>query len=112
MTNESSRAGRLSDDEVRGRSVRAGGMRSPGLETDSASLPPTTATTARAPAGTPSGRIGEAVTALGMTGAAFTNNDLDAAAATSLFDIDTTNDRVSLQSPANAGTSPRSATSA
>ncbi|QKW10463.1 DUF4394 domain-containing protein [Streptomyces sp. NA04227] len=43
-------------------------------------------------------------TALGVTGAAYTNNDLDAATATSLFDIDTANDRVSLQSPANAGT--------
>ncbi|WP_329286183.1 DUF4394 domain-containing protein [Streptomyces sp. NBC_00691] len=43
-------------------------------------------------------------TALGVTGAAYSNNDLDAATATTLFDIDTTNDRVSLQSPANAGT--------
>ncbi|MFJ8980810.1 DUF4394 domain-containing protein [Streptomyces sp. NPDC102282] len=43
-------------------------------------------------------------TALGVTGAAYTNNDLDAATATTLFDIDTVNDRVSLQSPANAGT--------
>ncbi|MGW6966424.1 DUF4394 domain-containing protein [Streptomyces zaomyceticus] len=43
-------------------------------------------------------------TALGVTGAAYTNNDLDATTATTLFDIDTTNDRVSLQSPANAGT--------
>ncbi|MFB7025701.1 MULTISPECIES: DUF4394 domain-containing protein [unclassified Streptomyces] len=43
-------------------------------------------------------------TALGITGAAYTNNDLNAATATTLFDIDTTNDRVSLQSPANAGT--------
>ncbi|MFF8507798.1 DUF4394 domain-containing protein [Streptomyces sp. NPDC015492] len=43
-------------------------------------------------------------TALGVTGAAYTNNDVDAATATTLFDIDTTNDRVSLQSPANAGT--------
>ncbi|MFC8952668.1 DUF4394 domain-containing protein [Streptomyces sp. NPDC057101] len=43
-------------------------------------------------------------TALGVTGAAYTNNDLNAATATTLFDIDTTNDRVSLQSPANAGT--------
>lgn len=48
-----------------------------------------------APAGTP---------ALGVTGAAYTNNDLDPATATSLFDIDTAEDRVSLQSPANAGT--------
>ncbi|MGW2303173.1 DUF4394 domain-containing protein [Streptomyces sp. NPDC001809] len=43
-------------------------------------------------------------TALGVTGAAYTNNDLEAATATTLFDVDTTNDRVSLQSPANAGT--------
>ncbi|WUI35688.1 DUF4394 domain-containing protein [Streptomyces zaomyceticus] len=43
-------------------------------------------------------------TALGVTGAAYTNNDLDATTATTLFDIDTTNDRVSLQSPANVGT--------
>lgn len=42
--------------------------------------------------------------ALGVTGAAYTNNDLDVATATSLFDVDTTNDRVSLQSPANSGT--------
>ncbi|MET9953864.1 DUF4394 domain-containing protein [Streptomyces sp. NPDC006339] len=43
-------------------------------------------------------------TALGVTGAAYTNNDLDTATSTTLFDIDTANDRVSLQSPANAGT--------
>ncbi|MEJ1202475.1 MULTISPECIES: DUF4394 domain-containing protein [unclassified Streptomyces] len=43
-------------------------------------------------------------TALGVTGAAYTNNDLNAATATTLFDIDTVNDRVSIQSPANAGT--------
>ena len=42
--------------------------------------------------------------ALGVTGAAYTNNDLDPATATSLFDIDTTGDRVVLQSPANSGT--------
>jgi hypothetical protein len=42
--------------------------------------------------------------ARGVTGAAYTNNDLDAATATTLFDIDTVNDRVSVQSPANAGT--------
>ncbi|RLV69731.1 hypothetical protein STAN_5259 [Streptomyces sp. CBMAI 2042] len=41
---------------------------------------------------------------MGVTGAAYTNNDLDAATATTLFDIDTLADRVSLQSPANAGT--------
>ncbi|MET9926578.1 MULTISPECIES: DUF4394 domain-containing protein [unclassified Streptomyces] len=43
-------------------------------------------------------------TAKGVTGAAYTNNDLDADTATSLFDIDTANDRDLLQSPANSGT--------
>ncbi len=43
-------------------------------------------------------------TALGVTGAAYTNNDLNAATATTLFDLDTAADRISLQSPANAGT--------
>ncbi|TYR66092.1 DUF4394 domain-containing protein [Streptomyces parvus] len=43
-------------------------------------------------------------TAQGVTGAAYTNNDLNAETSTSLFDIDTTNNRVSLQSPANSGT--------
>ncbi|MFF0736086.1 DUF4394 domain-containing protein [Streptomyces chartreusis] len=43
-------------------------------------------------------------TARGVTGAAYTNNDLNAATATTLFDLDTMADRVSLQSPANAGT--------
>lgn len=42
-------------------------------------------------------------TARGVTGAAYTNNDLNAATATSLFDLDTAADRISLQSPANAG---------
>ncbi|MEV7174204.1 DUF4394 domain-containing protein [Streptomyces sp. NPDC093224] len=43
-------------------------------------------------------------TATGVTGAAYTNNDLNAATATTLFDLDTMADRISLQSPANAGT--------
>ncbi|MCT9082032.1 DUF4394 domain-containing protein [Streptomyces fulvoviolaceus] len=42
-------------------------------------------------------------TAMGVTGAAYTNNDLNAATATTLFDLDTAQDRVSVQSPANAG---------
>ncbi|TMR21169.1 DUF4394 domain-containing protein, partial [Nonomuraea turkmeniaca] len=42
-------------------------------------------------------------TATGVTGAGYTNNDLDAATATTLFDVDTMNDQVSVQSPANAG---------
>ncbi|MFJ8563274.1 DUF4394 domain-containing protein [Streptomyces sp. NPDC093514] len=43
-------------------------------------------------------------TAMGVTGAAYTNNDLNAATATTLFDLDPMADRISLQSPANAGT--------
>ncbi|MFD5692213.1 DUF4394 domain-containing protein [Streptomyces rubiginosohelvolus] len=43
-------------------------------------------------------------TGMGVTGAAYTNNDLNAETATSLCDIDTTNDRVSFQSPADSGT--------
>ncbi|MFE6482956.1 DUF4394 domain-containing protein [Streptomyces sp. NPDC057757] len=42
-------------------------------------------------------------TAPGVTGAAYTNNDLDATTATTLFDLDTTLDQVAVQSPANAG---------
>ncbi|MEU6709187.1 DUF4394 domain-containing protein [Streptomyces wuyuanensis] len=42
--------------------------------------------------------------ALGVAGAAYTNNDLNVATATTLYNIDTVNDLVSLQSPANAGT--------
>ncbi len=42
--------------------------------------------------------------AIGITAAAYTNNDLSAETATTLFDIDTTGDQVMLQSPANSGT--------
>ncbi|MGW6260971.1 DUF4394 domain-containing protein [Streptomyces sp. NPDC055085] len=42
-------------------------------------------------------------TALAVTGAAYTNNDLNPATATTLFDLDTALDRISVQSPANAG---------
>ncbi|MER5968123.1 DUF4394 domain-containing protein, partial [Streptomyces sp. NPDC002057] len=45
----------------------------------------------------------ETPTAMGVTGAGYTNNDLSTDTATTLFDIDTKADRVSLQSPANAG---------
>ena len=38
-----------------------------------------------------------------VTGAAYTNNDLDATTATTLFDINTTSDTVAIQSPANSG---------
>ncbi|WP_245667630.1 DUF4394 domain-containing protein [Actinomadura macra] len=44
-----------------------------------------------------------AATATGVSGAAYTNNDLNANTATTLFDLDTTLDQVSVQSPANAG---------
>jgi hypothetical protein len=42
-------------------------------------------------------------TATGVTGAGYTNNDLDANTATTLFDLDTALDQTSAQSPANAG---------
>ncbi len=44
------------------------------------------------------------VTAAGVTGAAYTNNDLDADTGTTLFDVDTSLDQVALQSPPNNGT--------
>lgn len=42
-------------------------------------------------------------TAQGVTGAAYTNNDLDTTTATTLFNLDTAQDQVAVQSPANAG---------
>lgn len=42
--------------------------------------------------------------ATGLTGAAYSNNDLDANTGTTLYDIDTTLDQVAIQSPANNGT--------
>ncbi|WP_300018208.1 DUF4394 domain-containing protein [Pseudonocardia sp.] len=44
------------------------------------------------------------VIAEGVSGAAYTNNDLEAVTATTLFDLDAALDRVALQSPANSGT--------
>jgi Domain of unknown function (DUF4394) len=41
--------------------------------------------------------------ATGITGAAYTNNDLDAATGTTLFDLDATLDQIALQSPPNNG---------
>jgi hypothetical protein len=43
------------------------------------------------------------VTAAGLTGAAYTNNDLDPTTATTLFDIDANLNQVVVQSPPNAG---------
>ncbi|MCT2582165.1 DUF4394 domain-containing protein [Actinophytocola gossypii] len=42
--------------------------------------------------------------ATGVTAAAYTNNDASAATGTTLFDIDTRNDQVAIQAPANNGT--------
>ncbi len=42
-------------------------------------------------------------TALGVTGAAYTNNDADPTTATTLFDIDSTLDQTVIQSPAASG---------
>jgi hypothetical protein len=43
------------------------------------------------------------VTATGVTGAGYTNNDLDAATGTTLFDINTVTDQVVIQLPPNNG---------
>ncbi len=43
-------------------------------------------------------------TTKGVSAAAYTNNDLNSATATTLFDINTTSDQVVIQSPANNGT--------
>ncbi|MFG3254906.1 DUF4394 domain-containing protein [Streptomyces sp. NPDC048172] len=40
----------------------------------------------------------------GVTAAAYTNNDLNGTTATTLFDVDTKNDQVVIQAPANNGT--------
>ncbi|NIZ90729.1 DUF4394 domain-containing protein [Kineococcus rubinsiae] len=58
------------------------------------------ATVADTPLSTPPA----AGTTAGVTGAAYTNNDLDAATATTLFVLSTATDAVAVQSPANAGT--------
>ena len=42
-------------------------------------------------------------TAMGLSGAAYTNNDLDPNTGTTLFDIDTSLNQVVIQSPPNAG---------
>ncbi|MDQ3664267.1 MAG: DUF4394 domain-containing protein [Actinomycetota bacterium] len=45
----------------------------------------------------------EGVPAMGVTAAAYTNNDLDVNTATTLYDIDTMLDQVAIQAPANQG---------
>jgi hypothetical protein len=54
------------------------------------------------PAPTPPNTPGP--TALGVTGTAYTNNDLDATTATTQFVIDSTRNQVAVQSPPNNGT--------
>ncbi len=44
------------------------------------------------------------VTALGIAGSAYTNNDLDASTATTLYAFDSMLDQIAIQSPPNAGT--------
>jgi hypothetical protein len=43
------------------------------------------------------------VPATGVTGAAYTNNDLDALTATTLFDLDSVMDQIAIQAPPNNG---------
>jgi len=43
------------------------------------------------------------VTAVGIVGAAYTNNDLDVQTATTLFDLDATLDQIAVQAPPNNG---------
>ncbi len=65
---------------------------------------PTVATVADGMLTYPATPTAPATTPAGITAAAYTNNDLDATTATTLFDIDTAVDQVVIQSPANAGT--------
>ncbi len=44
------------------------------------------------------------VTAMGIAGSAYTNNDADANTATTLYALDTSLDQIAIQSPPNAGT--------
>lgn len=53
------------------------------------------------PPATPANGVGP--TATGVTGSAYTNNDLEAATATTLFNLDTALDQIVLQSPPNDG---------
>ena len=64
---------------------------------------PTVATVADGTLTYPATPTAPATTSSGVTAAAYTNNDLNADTATTLFDIDTALDQVVIQSPANAG---------
>lgn len=64
---------------------------------------PTVATVVDGPLTYPATPTAPATTASGVTGAAYTNNDLNADTATTLFDLDTNLDQVVIQSPANSG---------
>ncbi len=65
---------------------------------------PTVPTVVDGPLSYPATPTAPASTPTGVTAAAYTNNDLNADTATTLFVIDTTLDQVDIQSPANAGT--------
>ncbi|MFJ7271937.1 DUF4394 domain-containing protein [Streptomyces sp. NPDC099050] len=71
---------------------------------DDSAAPKTTTTDGTLTNPAPPPGTAKPTTAKGVTGAAYTNNDLNSATATSLFDLDTGKARLSLQSPANAGT--------
>ncbi|MGH3873012.1 MAG: DUF4394 domain-containing protein [Pseudonocardiaceae bacterium] len=67
---------------------------------DPSGAPPVNTTVADAALTTPPA----AGTTNGVTAAGYTNNDLAATTGTTLFDVNTTNDTLVVQSPANAGT--------
>ena len=67
---------------------------------DPTGTPPPGVTVADAPLTTPP----STQPATGVSGAAYYNNDLDPATATTLFTLDPGRDQVAIQSPANAGT--------
>ncbi len=64
---------------------------------------PTAATVADTPLSYPAAGTTPAAGATGVSAAAYTNNDLDAATATTLFDGDSSRDQLVIQSPANSG---------
>lgn len=64
---------------------------------------PTVPTVTDGPLSYPATPTTPATTPSGVTAAAYTNNDLNADTATTLFVVDTTLDQVAIQSPANAG---------
>lgn len=87
-------------DALRIITAKGGNLRVPFAVPNSAATVDTALTRPVVPATTPP----TSEPALGLTGAAYTNNDLDATTGTTLFDIDTARDQVTIQAPANSGT--------